>query len=66
MKEQGIEPAPLRRCQYSWTTYIKEQLSAITAADFFTVDVLSWVELVRYHVFFVIDLASRRVEGAGI
>jgi putative transposase len=66
LKEQGIEPAPLRRRQNSWATFIKAHLSAITAADFFTVEVLSWAGLVRYHVFFVIDLASRRVEIAGI
>jgi hypothetical protein len=66
LKEQGIEPAPLRRRQYSWATFIKAHLSAITAADFFTVEVLSWAGLVRYHIFFVIDLANRRVEIAGI
>jgi hypothetical protein len=66
LKEQGIEPAPLRRRQYSWATFIKAHFGAITAADFFTVEVLSLVGLVRYHVFFVIDLASRRVEIAGI
>jgi transposase InsO family protein len=66
LKEQGIEPAPLRRRQYTWATFIKAHLSAITAADFFTVEVLSWAGLVRYHVFFVIDLRSRRVEIGGI
>jgi putative transposase len=66
LKEQGIEPAPLRRREYSWATFIKAHLSAIAAADFCTVEVLSWAGLVRYHVFFVIDLASRRVEIAGI
>ena len=66
MKERGIDPAPLRRRQYSWATFIKAHLSAITAADFFTVEVLTVVGLVRYHVLFVIDLASRRVEIAGI
>jgi hypothetical protein len=34
--------------------------------DFFTVEVVTWAGLVRYHVLFVIDLASRRVEIAGI
>lgn len=29
LKEQGIEPAPLRRRQYSWGTFVKAQLSAI-------------------------------------
>ena len=66
LKERGIEPAPLRRRQYSWATFIKAHSNAISAADFFTVEVLSWVGLVRYHVFFVMDLASRRVEIAGI
>jgi len=66
LKEEGIEPAPQRRRQYSWATFIKAHLSAIAAADFFTVEVLSWAGLVRYHVFFVIDLARRRVEIAGI
>ena len=66
LKEQGIEPAPLRRRQYSWATFIKAHFSAISAADFFTVEVQSWVGLVRYHVFFVMNLASRRVEIAGI
>ena len=66
LKEQGIEAAPLRRRQYSWATFIKAHIGAIAAADFFTVEVLSWAGLIRYHVFFVIDLASRRVEIAGI
>ena len=66
LKEQGIEPAPGRRRQYSWATFIRAHLSAISAADFFTVEVLSWTGLVRYHIFFVLDLASRRVEIAGI
>ena len=39
---------------------------AIAAMDFFTVEVVSLVGLVRYHVLFVIDLATRRVELAGI
>jgi len=39
---------------------------AVAAMDFFTVEVVSLVRLVRYHVLFVIDLASRRVELAWI
>jgi len=66
LKEHGIDPAPVRRRRYPWATFIKAHLSAITAADFFTVEVLTWAGLVRYHIFFVIDLASRRVEIAGI
>ena len=66
MRERGIEPAPLRRRRYSWATFIKAHLSGMAAADFFTVEVLSLLGLVRYHVLFVIDLATRKVEIAGM
>ena len=66
LKEHGIDPAQMRLQRYAWATFIKAHLSAITAADFFTVEVLNWAGLVRYHIFFVIDLASRRVEIGGI
>ena len=66
LKEQGIDPAPTRARRYSWATFIRAHLDAIAAADFFTVEVMSLVGLVRTYVFFVIDLASRKVEIAGI
>jgi transposase InsO family protein len=34
--------------------------------DFFTVEAVTWTGLVRFHVLFVVDLASRRVEIVGI
>jgi putative transposase len=34
--------------------------------DFFTVEAVTWAGLVRYRVLFVIALASRRVEVAGV
>jgi len=34
--------------------------------DFLTVEAITLAGLVRYHVLFVIDLASRRVEIAGV
>ena len=41
-------------------------LGAISATDFFSVELLTRVGLVRYFVLFVIDLKTRRVEIAGI
>ena len=38
----------------------------MAACDFFTVEALTFFGLVRYHVFFVIHLSTRRVEIAGI
>jgi len=66
LKEQGIEPAPERRKRMPWKTFLKAHLGEIAAADFFTVEVLTLVGLVRYHVLFVIDIGTRRVEIAGI
>jgi len=62
--DNGIAPAPERKT--SWKTFIKAHLGEIAAADFFTVEVLSLAGLVRYFVFFAIDLRTRRVEIAGI
>ncbi len=64
LKDHGIEPAPHRGM--SWRAFLKTHWGAISACDFFTVEVLTFAGLVRYHVFFVIDLATRRVQIAGI
>ena len=50
----------------SWETFLKAHWGAIAATDFFSVEVLTRVGLVRYFVLFVIDLKTRRVEIAGI
>jgi hypothetical protein len=34
--------------------------------DFFTVEVVTWLGLIRYHVLFAIDIARRKVEILGI
>ena len=49
----------------SWETFLKAHWGAIAATDFFTVEVLTSVGLVRHFVLFVIDLKSRRVEITG-
>jgi transposase InsO family protein len=66
LAEHGIEPAPERKRQYSWATFIKAHLGAIAGMDFFTVEVLTVLGLVRYHVLFVIDIGSRIVEAVGL
>ena len=64
--EHGIEPAPERGRTTSWDTFLAAHWGAIAAADFLTVEVLTLGGLVRYHVFVVMDLMTRRVEIAGI
>ncbi|MFH2007919.1 MAG: integrase core domain-containing protein [bacterium] len=66
LKEAGIEPAPERGAKTQWATFLQSHWQALAAADFFTVEVLTLRGLVRYHVLFVIELATRKVEIAGI
>jgi transposase len=49
LSEHGIEPAPARKRQYSWVTFIKAHLGVIAGMDFFTVEVVTALGLVRYH-----------------
>jgi putative transposase len=62
----GLEPAPERGRHTSWHSFIKSHVGAVAGADFFTVEVLRSFGLVRYFVFFVIDIGTRRVHIAGI
>ena len=64
--EAGLDPAPERSKRTSWSDFLRAHWGAIAAMDFFTVEVVTWAGLVRFHVLFVIDLATRRVEIAGI
>jgi len=66
LAEEGVLPAPERGKQARWGTFLRSHWEAIAAADFFTVEVLSLVDLVRYHVFSVIELHTRRVHIAGV
>ena len=66
LKERGIDPAPKRGSRMPWGTFLKAHMGEIAAADFFTIEVVGLFKLVRYYVFFVIDIATRRVEIAGI
>src|ERR1700690_88097 len=66
LKDNGIEPAPLRGKTLPWKTFLKAHWDAIAAADFFSVEVLTVGGLVRYLVLFVIELKTRRIHIAGI
>ena len=63
---EGILPAPERGRRTPWSTFLRAHWEGFAAADFFTVEVLSLTGLVRYHVFFLIELSTRRVHLAGV
>lgn len=62
--ENGFDPAGQRTMR--WSTFLKAHWGAISATDFFTVEVVTWRGLVRYFALFVIDLKTRRIEIAGL
>jgi putative transposase len=61
LTEHGLEPAPKRGKVMPWKTFLRAHFGAIAATDFFTAEVLTLGGLVRYVVWFVLDLESRRV-----
>jgi len=65
-KENGIDPAPERGKRTTWSQFLKAHWNVLASADFFTVEVWGPRGLVTFYVFFVIELATRRVDIAGI
>ncbi|MPZ20031.1 MAG: transposase [Luteitalea sp.] len=66
LRQRGIEPAPERQKRTTWQEFLTAHRDVLAAADFFTVEVWTAGGLTRFAVLFVIDLATRRVEIAGI
>jgi putative transposase len=67
LRRHYLEPAP-QRCQagMSWGQFLKLHWEVLAATDFFTVEVATWHGLVTYYVLVVMELATRRVQVAGI
>jgi hypothetical protein len=66
LKRRGIEPAPERKRNTTWKEFLSRHWEQIVAADFFTVEVWTKRGLPRIVVLFFIDLATRKVEIAGV
>ena len=64
LKEHGIEPAPDRKRQTTWRTFIKAHWDCLAAIDFTTVEVWTKGGLVTYYLLFVMEVATRRVHLA--
>ncbi|MGJ8639523.1 MAG: hypothetical protein ACSHYA_09030 [Opitutaceae bacterium] len=52
--------------QHEQQTFVRSHMDVMAVADFFALGVWTLRGLVRYHVFFVINLARRQVEAAHI
>src|SRR3989441_10549464 len=67
LRRHHMEPAPQRRKGgMSWAQFLKLHWDVLAASDFFTVEVATWDGLVTYYVLVVMELATRRVQEAGI
>jgi transposase InsO family protein len=66
LERHGIEPTPERSRKTTWKEFLTRHWDLIVAADFFTVEVWTRRGLQRFLVLFFIDLATRKVEIAGI
>jgi transposase InsO family protein len=66
MREHGLLDDPDRPDKTSWNTFLRSHWESIAACDFFTTEVWTKAGLTRYLVFFVIELATRRVKIAGV
>lgn len=65
LKAHGIEPAPERKRQTTWKTFIQSHWDVLGAIDFTTIEVWTKGGLVTYYLLFVMKVATRSVHFAG-
>src|SRR4029077_2749441 len=66
LKRNGIEPAPERSRRTPWSTFLKAHWRVLSASDFLTAEVWTAKGLVTHYLLFVVSLADRVVNIAGI
>lgn len=66
LKERGMKPAPERNTKTPWKEFLARHWEVMVAADFFTIEAWTRKGLTRFVVLFFIDLATRKVELAGL
>ena len=66
LTRHGIPPAPARKHTTTWKDCIRAHQEVLAATDFFTTEVWTARGLVTYSVVFVIHVATRRVQIAGV
>jgi len=59
--KHGFNPAPEHDTPSRWNEFIKSHWHVLAACDFFTIELMTPHGLVRCTVFFVIELATRKV-----
>ena len=65
LKAHGVEPAPERKHQTTWATFLKAHWDVLAAIDFTTIEVWTKGGLVTFYLLLVMELKTRRVYCAG-
>ena len=65
LKFHGIEPAPDRRRQMTWSTFLRAHWNQLAAVDFTTIEVWTTGGLTTFYLLFAMRLATRQVYFAG-
>lgn len=66
LTDAGIPPAPDRRKGKKWKAFLRENMSVLSAVDFFTVELPTVLGFQRFTVMMVMQLGTRKVHLAGI
>ena len=65
LRDNGIDPAPERSKQTSWSQFLRTHWDILGGSDFFTVEVWTPKGLVTFYVLFVLELRTRAVRIVG-
>jgi len=66
LKAHGIEPAPDRKRQSTWKSFLNAHWDVLASVDFTTITVWTKSGLITYYLLFFMELATRRVHLAGL
>jgi transposase InsO family protein len=65
LKAYGVEPAPDRKRQSTWKSFLQAHWNVLASVDFTTIEIWTKSGLVTVYLLFVMELATRRVHFAG-
>jgi putative transposase len=65
LKAHGVDPAPDRKRQSTWKSFLQAHWGVLASVDFTTIEVWTKSGLVTFYLLFVMELATRRVHFAG-